>query len=64
MHAVFKIRKHLDFHKLTPKLAMKIFHGIVSPILLYNPEVWGVYANNDFIKWDKTSTEKNTPKIL
>jgi hypothetical protein len=32
--AMFKIRKHLDFHKLTPKLAMKIFDGIVSPILL------------------------------
>ena len=64
MHAVFKIRKHLDFHKLTPKLAMKIFDGIVSPILLYNSEVWGgVYANNDFIKWDKTSTEKTHLKF-
>ena len=58
MHALFKIRKHLDFHKLTPKHAMKIFDGIVSPILLYNSEVWGAYTNNDFTKWDKTSTEK------
>ena len=58
LHALFKIRKHLDFHKLPPKLAMKIFDGIVSPILLYNSEVWGAYVNNDFTKWDKTSTEK------
>jgi hypothetical protein len=44
MHALFKIRKNLDFQKLTPKLAIKIFDGIVSPILLYNSEVWGPIA--------------------
>jgi hypothetical protein len=30
MHALFKIRKNLDFQKLTPKLAIKIFDGIVQ----------------------------------
>ena len=30
LHALFKIRKHLDFHKVNPKIAMKIFDGIVS----------------------------------
>jgi hypothetical protein len=63
MHALFKIRKNLDFQKLTPKLAIKIFDGIVSPILLYNSEVWGAYGNNDFTKWDKTSTEKTRLKF-
>ena len=58
MHALFKIRKHLDFHNLTPRGAMRIFDGIVSPILLYNSEVWGAYDTNDFTKWDKTPTEK------
>jgi hypothetical protein len=28
-----------------------------------NSEIWGVYANNDFIKWDKTSTEKSHLKF-
>ena len=27
LHALFKIRKHLDFHKVNPKIAMKIFDG-------------------------------------
>ncbi|CAB4003282.1 Hypothetical predicted protein, partial [Paramuricea clavata] len=63
MHALFKIRKNLDFQKLTPKLAIKIFDDIVSPILLYNSEVWGAYGNNDFTKWDKTSTEKTHLKF-
>jgi hypothetical protein len=53
MHALFKIRKHLDFHKLTPKLAMieNLWWHSLTPILLYKSEVWGVYANNDFFKW-------------
>ena len=45
MHALFKYGKILIF---------RIFDGIVSPILLYNSEVWGAYGNNDFTKWDKT----------
>ena len=58
LHALFKIRKHLDFHKVNPKIAMKIFDGIVSPILLYNSEIWGAYVNKGFMKWDNTPTEK------
>jgi hypothetical protein len=45
MHALFKIRKNLDFQKLTPKLDIKIFDDIVSPILLYNSDAWGAYGN-------------------
>ena len=39
---------------------MKIFNGIISPILLYNSEIWGGYTctNKDFHKWDQTPTEK------
>ena len=57
-HALYKIRKKLDFHKLPPKLACKIFDSVISPILLYNSEVWGAYTGIDFTKWDKTKTEK------
>ena len=40
------------------KLAMKIFDGIVSPILLYNSEVW-----EGFSKWDKTLIERSHSKF-
>ena len=62
-HALFKIRKHIEFNKLNPKVALKIFDGIVSPILLCNLEIWGAYANNDFTKWDNTPTEKTHLKF-
>ena len=53
-----KIRKQIDFHQLPPKLACKIFDSVISPILLYNSEVWGAYNVRDFVKWDKTWGEK------
>ncbi len=58
MHAMYKIRKQIDFHQLPPKLARKVFDSVISPILLYNSEVWGAYSVRDFAKWDKTWTEK------
>jgi hypothetical protein len=58
IHAMYKIRKQIDFHQLPPKLACKIFDSVISPILLYNSEVWGAYSIGDFAKWDKTSAEK------
>ena len=56
-HALYKIRKKLDFHKLPPNLGCKIFDSVISPILLYNSEIWGTYIGTDFTKWDKTQTE-------
>jgi hypothetical protein len=63
MHALYKIRRHLDFHALTPKIAIKIFDSIISPILLYGSEVWGAYSKNDFKNWDKTPIEKTHLKF-
>ena len=31
LHALYKIRKNLDFHKLSPKTATKIFDSIFPP---------------------------------
>jgi hypothetical protein len=53
-HALYQIRKNIDFHCLRPKLACKIFDSVISPILLYN---------NDFTKWDKTGIEKTHLKF-
>ena len=55
-HALGSIRKHLNLHHLNPKLAIKIFESIVSPILLYNSEVWGAYLKNDQKRWDNSTT--------
>ncbi|CAB4012620.1 Hypothetical predicted protein [Paramuricea clavata] len=49
-HAMFSTKKKVDFHSLNPKLAIKIFYSIISPILLYNSEVWGAFINSDLNK--------------
>ena len=36
----------------------RIFETIITPILSYNAEVWGVYNKHDFEHWDNTTTEK------
>ena len=52
LHSLFEIRKH------SPKTATKIFDSIISPILLYNSEVSGVYKKNDFNKLDNSEAGK------
>ena len=49
LHAPFSLRKHTNFIKLKPSLACKIFETMISPILSYNSEIWGVYVKHDFI---------------
>jgi hypothetical protein len=56
--AINSTRRKLDISKLSPKLAIKIFDSIISPILLYNSEIWGAFINHDFRKWDQSPTEK------
>ena len=41
LHALFSLRRHTNFSKLKPSLACKIFDAMISPILLYNSEIWG-----------------------
>ena len=58
LHALYGIRRQLNFSHLNPKYAIKIFDSIITPILLYNSEVWGTYVKNDFNNWDKSPIEK------
>ena len=58
LHALFGLRKHTNFSKLKPSLACKIFEAMISPILSYNSEIWGVYVKDYFKAWDNTPTEK------
>ena len=54
LHALFSLRKHTNFSKLKPSLACKIFEAMISPILSYNSEIWGVHVKHDFKAWDNT----------
>ena len=33
---------------------------MISPISLYNSEIWGVFVKHDFKAWDNTLMEKKT----
>ena len=63
LHALFSLRKHTNFSKLKPSLACKIFETMISPILSYNSEIWGVYVKHDFKAWDNTPIEKTHLKF-
>ena len=43
VHALFSLRRHIDFSSLKPSLACKSFDTMISPILTYNSEVWCLY---------------------
>ena len=58
LHALFSLRRHTYFCKLKPSLACKIFDTMISPILTYNSEIWGVYAKPEFKAWDSSQIEK------
>ena len=52
------LRRHTDFCKLKPSLACKTFDTMISPILTYNSEIWGVYTKPEFKAWDSSQIEK------
>ena len=58
IHVLYKVSKTIDFKKLKPKQAEKLFDTLISPILTYGCEVWGVYLKQNFASWDKELTEK------
>ena len=58
LHALFSLRKHTNISKLSPVLANKIFDMMISPILTYNSEIWGVYVKPDFKSWNSSQIEK------
>ena len=37
---------------------------MISPILKYNSEIWGVYAKPDFLALGQPANRKDTPPIL
>ena len=42
---MFAFLKHINIHNgAQPKTIMKLFNSLVTPILLYNSEIWGAYV--------------------
>ena len=58
VHALFSLRRHVDFSSLKPSLACKIFDAMISPILTYKSKVWGLFIESDFKYWDSSPIEK------
>ena len=56
--ALLSLRRYTNLSKLKAALACKIFDTMISPILTYNSEIWGVYAKPDFKTWDGSQIEK------
>ena len=58
LHALFSLRRNIDFKSLKPSLACKIFDSMISPILTYDSEIWGTFVKSDFKSWDNSPIEK------
>ena len=63
LHALFSLRKHTNIGKLSPFFANKTFDMMISPVLTYNSEIWGVYVKPDFKSWDSSQIE-NSSSVL
>ena len=55
---MFSLGRHVDFSSLKPSLACKIFDTMISPVLTYNSEAWGLFIKSDFKYWDTSPIEK------
>lgn len=53
-HALFSRRKHTNIRKLFLFLAIKIFDTMISPILIYNSEIWDICSKPNFKSWDSS----------
>lgn len=60
LHAIFTIKKYLNFNKLPLTIANKIFTSMIEPILTYSSEIWGVYTKHDLNYWEKNPLKKHT----
>ena len=55
---LFLVCDDTDFSKLKPSLACNIFDTMISPILIYYSDLWGVYVKPDFKAWDSSQIKK------
>ena len=60
LHALFSLRRHTNLSKLKAALVCKKFDNMISPILTYNSEIWGVCAKPD----GRRTNREGSPSIL
>ena len=58
LHALLSLRGHTNLSKLKAALVRKVFDTMISPILTYNSEIWGVYTKPDFETLDGSQIDK------
>ena len=58
LHAFFKISRKINFRRLKPVIACKLFDTFIPSILTYSSEIWSLYSNPSFETWDKNDIEK------
>ena len=58
VHALFIVKRDIDFSSLKPSLTCNIFDTMISPIFTYNSVVWGLFIKSDFKFWDTSPIEK------
>ena len=58
LHAFSYLTRTIGFKKLKPKQANRLFDVLISPILTYGCEVWGMYLKHHFENWDQSPIEK------
>ena len=60
MKVLFAAKYLMNFSLLTPKYAENFFDTLITPIVLYTSEVWGVYSKDDYTctSRDKSAAEK------
>ena len=58
MKAIFALNSKLKLKRFPLKAAYKLFDSTIMPILTYGSEVWGIFMNTDYSKWDKCAIEK------
>ena len=58
MKAIFALNSKFKLKRLPPKAAFKLSDSTIMPILTYGSEVWGIFMNMDYSKWDKCAIEK------
>ena len=56
--AIYTINSKMNIKFLSPKILLKLFDSMISPILLYGCELWEPYLNQDIDKWDANPIEK------
>ena len=61
MHAFHGIRKYVNINTFLPNLASKLFDTMISPILMYNSEVWGAFMKTGLRLFP---SRKSSPSVL